>query len=70
MLRHFGGIEQNSLLHLVNEQQTNGDQDVLEFLKMSPYVDESTLKYVIKLKQSDFKIISLNCQSLYAKIDN
>ena len=37
---------------------------------MSPYVDESTLKSVIKLKQSDFKIISLNCQSLYAKIDN
>ena len=49
---------------LVNEQQTNGDEDVLEFLKMSPYVDESTLTSVIKLKQRDFKIISLNCQSL------
>ena len=43
---------------------------MLDVLQLSPYTDEYSLTSVIKFKQHDFKIISLNCQSLSAKIDN
>ena len=43
---------------------------MLDVLQLSPYTDEYSLTSVIKFKQHDFKIITLNCQSLSAKIDN
>ena len=71
ILRHFGGFEQNSLLHLLNEEHSHDlEQGMLDVLQLSPYTDEYSLTSVIKFKQHDFKIISLNCQSLSAKIDN
>ena len=70
ILRHFGGFEQNSLLHLLNEEHSHLEQGMLDVLQLSPYTDEYSLTSVIKFKQHDFKIISLNCQSLSAKIDN
>ena len=70
ILRHFGGFEQNSLLHLLNEEHSHLEQGMLDVLQMSPYTDEYSLTSVIKFKQHDFKIISLNCQSLSAKIEN
>ena len=70
ILRHFGGFEQNSLLHLLNEEHSHLEQGMLDVLQLSPYTDEYSLTSVIKFKRHDFKIISLNCQSLSAKIDN
>ena len=43
---------------------------MLDVLQLSPYTDELSLTYVITFKIHDYKIMSLNCQSLPAKIGN
>ena len=71
ILRHFGGFELNSPLHLLNEEHSHLEQGMLDVLQLSPYTDEYSLTSVIKFKQHDFKIIKcLNCQSHSANIDN
>ena len=48
ILRHFGGVHQNSLKYLLDDEQNPADPDVLDIIKHSPYTDEEkwlTLQY-------------------------
>ena len=49
LLHHFGGFEHNSLLHLLNEEQSNLEQGMLDVLQLSPHTDELSLTSVITL---------------------
>ena len=69
ILRHFGGVHHNSLKHLLDDEQNPADPDFLDIIKHSPYTDEDKLMADLTIKQNDFTILSLNCQSLSAKID-
>ena len=69
ILRHFGGVHENSLKYLLDDEQNPADPDVLDIIKHSPYTDEEKLMADLTIKQNDFTILSLNCQSLSAKID-
>ena len=64
ILRHFGGVHQNSLKYLLDDEQNPADPDVLDIIKHSPYTDEEKLIADLTIKQNDFTILSLNCQSL------
>ena len=50
-------------------EQNPADHDVLDIIKHSPYTDEEKLMADLTIKQNDFAILCLNCQSLSAKID-
>ena len=68
ILRNFGGVHQNSLKHIIADDEHNpADHDVLDIITHSPYTDEETLTADLTIKQNGFTILSLNCQSLSAK---
>ena len=70
ILRHFEGVHQNSLKYIIADDKHNpADHDVLDIITHSPYTDEEKLTADLTIKQNDFTILSLNCQSLSAKID-
>ena len=65
---HFRGLERNSLTQLVNQIQDNdGEMDIIGH---SAYYDNDKLINEMTNKRNSYKIISLNCQSINAKIDN
>ena len=44
ILRHFGGIHQNSLKYIMTDDEHNpADHDVLDIITHSPYTDEEKL---------------------------
>ena len=65
-LEYCGGIENNSLGHLLNAQNNNtvNTHDEPEIIKHSPYYNDLFLK-----KGNIFNILSLNCKSINAKFD-
>ena len=70
ILRHFGGVHRHSLKYIIADDEHNpADHDVLDIITHSPYTDEEKLTADLTIKQNDFTILSLNCQSLSAKID-
>ena len=67
-LEYCGGIENNSLWHLLNAQNNNID-DEPEIIKHSPYYNDHSLNNLFLKKGNIFNILSLNCQSINAKFD-
>jgi exonuclease III len=52
-----------------DEEENDADDDIPNWFKHSPYYNTDSFVNLLSSKQSSFKIISLNCQSLNAKID-
>ena len=67
-LSNFGGLRANSLNHVLNNDNSDSlDGEPIAF-KHSSYIDDDELIYQLKTKRNTFTILSLNCQSLNAKI--
>ena len=66
ILEHFGGLNANSLVHLLHN---NTDNDEPDFMQLSSYHDDDSLNTMFNIKADSFSILSLNCQSLNAKFD-
>ena len=71
MLMHFRGIEHNSLIHILNtihdDQDTNDEAPVL--IRHSSYYDDVKRMNELNNNRDKFNILSLNCESTNAKID-
>ena len=71
-LRCFGGVNPNSLMHVLNDKDPN-DESLIgnepQFILNSPYLNDEQLVKLIKTKPNSFSILSLNCQSIRAKFD-
>ena len=67
-LRNFGGIKNNSLDYIF-KMDMNDEDGELDVFHQSPYFDDDDLIINIKNKQDKFIVLTLNCQSLNAKID-
>ena len=65
ILQNYGGNNVNSLNHIL---EFDGD-DELNLLQKSQYFDDESLLKQLAKKTNTFKILSLNCQSINAKID-
>ena len=70
ILRCFGGIEYNSLAHLIWGNQNIADNGVFDSIKQTKYIDNEDVEEVLNINENDFIILSLNCQSRSAKIDS
>ena len=73
-LEQFGGIDRNSLCYLLsNNVPRNNNIDNIDaepdIIQHSPYHDDTSLTNLFQAKENIFSILSLNCQSLNAKID-
>ena len=73
-LEHFGGVDSNSLCYLLNNNvPRNNNVDIIDvepdIMQHSSYHDDDSLTDVFEAKSDVFSILSLNCQSLNAKID-
>ena len=77
-LENRGGLDQNSLLHILDSysnsaKNENFNNEILnEFnddIQPSYYTDLKDINLVLKNRNEHFNIISLNCQSLNAKVD-
>ena len=66
----FWRREHNSLAHLIGGNQNVADNGVFDSIKQSIYIDDEDVEEVLNIKEKDFVILSLNCQSLSAKIDS
>ena len=69
ILMHFGGLERNSLNHVLHQNNDDDLDNEPEIIKHSPYYDNDKFIKDYKNKNSSFKILSLNCQCINAKID-
>ena len=68
ILDNIGGTNMNSLLNVLGTSQNeNLNEPIL--IKQSPYFDSDEIIAYLKNKQNQFTVISLNCESLNAKID-
>ena len=67
ILKNYGGFRKNSLLEKVNH--TNIDEDEPVIYEHSIYMGNEALLNTLKEKKKVFKVLALNCQSLYAKYD-
>ena len=65
ILQHYGGNNVNSLNHILEFDVENE----LHLLQNSQYFDDETLLKQLATKTNTFKILSLNCQIINAKID-
>ena len=66
ILRCFGGVEHNSLAHLICGNQNEADNGVFD----SMYIDDEDVERRYIINENDFVFLSVNCQSLSAKIDS
>ena len=66
ILMHFGGLEQNSLIHILNtiheDQDTNDEAPVL--IRHSSYYNDVKLTNELNNNRDKFNILSLNCESI------
>lgn len=72
VLEQYGGLQNNSLCNKLSNLDNHIDCELYEeppILQISQYVDFEALIDILKEKDHVFKILSLNCQSLFAKID-
>ena len=72
ILMHFGGLKRNSLIDIINSNY-NGNNAPTDYepvlTQNSTYYDDAKLICTLQNSPNTFKILSLNCQSLNAKID-
>ena len=71
ILLHFGGLNNSSLNRVLNQDDDNegAADDGLETIQHSSYYSTSTLINELADKKDSFNILSLNCGSINAKID-
>ena len=73
ILKQFGGVDANSLYHLLNINNNNLQNQYIddepEVMQISSYHDDNSLNNISKDKADSFSILSLNCQCLTAKFD-
>ena len=67
LLNNFGGLDNNSLLNIINEYET--DSDDISIFKPSPYYSHDHLLDFIDKENRNFTVLSLNVQSLQAKFN-
>ena len=68
ILENFGGSELNDLVNIVQEQD-NETEDI-NTIKSSIYLTHDSLKDNLDIFTNKFTILSINCQSLFAKFDS
>ena len=71
ILLHFGGLNNSSLNRVLNQDDDNegAADDGLGTIQHSSYYSTSTLINELADKKDSFNILSLNCGSINAKID-
>ena len=72
LLQNFGGLVNNSLPHILQEMydnDNNPDDNEPVLLENTLYMDHDSMASSLSNKKNTFKILSLNCQSLFAKFD-
>ena len=69
IITELGGDAKNSLIDLINLQNNIDEEDLSAFYKNSPYYDLGTLKKYCLENISNFSVLSINAQSINAKID-
>ena len=71
ILMHFGGVDRNSLIRILN--QNDEDQSIFynepSIIKNSPYYNDEKLIHELNTKTNNFNILSLNCESINSKFD-
>ena len=70
ILQNLGGVSSNNLLDTLSKDDQLFDDNEITTLTLSPYVDIENLPNILKSKQDQFTILSLNAQSLHAKFDS
>lgn len=69
LLRRYGGVQNNYLCDVLNEANADENSNEISILKHSPYLNNNEFISFCEQKRNDFKILSLNIQSLNAKFD-
>ena len=67
VLQTQGGLNGNSLIDILGAMHTEDEEPII--FENSVYLDNQALIDALRSKQNVFKVLSLNCQSLYAKFD-
>jgi hypothetical protein len=67
ILKNLGGLQNNSFLHVIDSNEIVQDEEPV-LINHSPYVNDEMLVETIKCKSDVFKCLSLNIQSVNAKI--
>ena len=70
MLKCFGGLENNSLMPVINNNDGVIASDMFDIANQSSYTSDTKIDVALDVQPKDFTILSLNYQSLPAKIDN
>ena len=65
ILENVGGLHSHSLAHVDNTD----DAEELNIIKHSPYFDQENFITILKEKNENFTVLSLNIQSINAKFD-
>ena len=69
LLQHCGGIENNSLGHILKLDDEGFDENEIEVVKHSSYFDDDSLYSLLEQHKDKFCILSTNIQSMNAKFD-
>ena len=69
ILDKIGGIQLNSLNAIIEPDQDLTDTEAPAIFDHSPYADQDSLANILKHKKEVFKCLSVNIQSINAKID-
>ena len=67
ILKEYGGLNANSLSNIM--LFTDRENDEPELIQTSNYFDNANLSIEMSTKMHSFNMLSLNCQSINAKID-
>ena len=65
ILNNYGGFMRNSLVNIVDNADAEDEEPVI--FEHSAYMNNDTLIDTLKTKANVFKVLALNCQSLYSK---
>ena len=68
ILENVGGLHAHSLAHILNVDNTD-DAGELNIIKHSPYIDQENFIKILKEKNENFTVLSLNIQYINAKFD-
>ena len=70
ILCNYGGIQQNSLSHIVGElDDTDLENGEPELFENSHYMDEDGMAHIFSTNSNKITVLSLNCQSIFAKFE-
>ena len=65
IILEFGGIQNNSLHKVIDDERDNN----IENIPLSSYINNNNLNAILQNNKDNFTILSLNMQSLSAKFD-